>query len=81
MAWTEQDKQKMDNAAIDAQNELVDMENVDEHFSFVAAWWDRHYQKAGHKRLAHILLEYAPKAPEPVYNPATKRFENNHEEK
>lgn len=79
MPWTDQDKQKMDNAAADAQNELVDMENVEEHFPAVAAWWKRHYRKAGHKRLAYILLEYAPEEPGPAFNPATKSFENGSE--
>ena len=27
-------------------------------FQTVAVWWDSHYRRAGHKRLARTLLEY-----------------------
>ena len=54
---TEEDRQKMDSAAIDAQN---DLENVsDEALAKVANWWKKWYLKAGHRRLARILLEFA----------------------
>jgi len=57
MAFTEEDKQKMDNAAVDAQN---DLENVsDEALTEVANWWRRWVSKAGHRRLGRVLLQYA----------------------
>ena len=59
MAFTEVDKQKMDDAAVDAQN---DLENVsDEALAEVAAWWRKWFSKTGHKRLGRVLLEFAPK--------------------
>ena len=59
MAFTEADKEKMDDAAVDAQN---DLENVsDEALTEVAAWWRKWFSKAGHKRLGRVLLEFAPK--------------------
>lgn len=57
MAFTEQDKQEMDNAAVDAQNELVDM--PDDALAMVANWFHRWYMRAGYKRLGRILIEYA----------------------
>jgi len=60
MAFTDEDRQVMDNAAVDAENDAA--ENVpDEALAEIASWWKRHYLKAGHKRLARILLQYAPK--------------------
>jgi len=59
MAFSEKDKVAMDNAAADAQNELVDM--PDEALTLVANWFDRWYMKAGYKRLGRVLLEYAEK--------------------
>ena len=57
MAFTEVDKQKMDDAAVDAQN---DLENVsDEALTEVANWWRRWVSKAGHRRLGRVLLQYA----------------------
>ena len=56
---TDEDRQKMDNAAVDAQN---DLENVsDEALTEIANWW-RRWIKAGHKRLGRVLLQYADKA-------------------
>ena len=46
----------MEKASDDA-NEDIDGDDVD-HFKIVAQWWNRHYLKTGHKRLARILLEY-----------------------
>lgn len=46
--------QKMDNAAGDAENDLI---NVDEDaIQAVAKWWKKWYPKAGHKRLGRILV-------------------------
>ena len=46
---------EMDNYAIDAQNDLV---NVDqESLEKVAAWWEKWYLKCGHKRLGRILVK------------------------
>jgi len=60
MAFTEQDRQAMDNAAAGAENDAA--ENVpEEALNEVANWWKRHYLKAGHKRLARVLLQYASK--------------------
>jgi hypothetical protein len=61
MAWTEQDKQAMDNAAAEAENDLASM-NVDEYcFTTVADWWAKWVMTAGHKRLGRILLQYKSK--------------------
>lgn len=59
MAFTQEDKDKMDMAAADAENDsnTVDDNSMQE----VATWWRKWYIKAGHKRLARILLQYAPK--------------------
>ncbi len=46
----------METAADDA-NKDIDEEDVD-HFKVVAVWWNKHYRKTGHKRLARILLKY-----------------------
>ena len=60
MAFTEEDKQAMDSAAVDAENDAA--ENVPgEALQEVANWWSRWYMKAGHKRLARVLLQYASK--------------------
>ncbi len=64
MAFTQEDKDKMDRAATDAENDLDnDVKGCvsEEAMAEVANWWRRHYIKAGHKRLARILLQYAPK--------------------
>ena len=59
MAWEKKDpeqvKADMDAAAIEAQNDLV---NVDqEALEKVREWWERWYRKAGHKRLGRILVK------------------------
>ena len=67
MAWTEEDKQAMDNAAADAEIELGSIDDAirdgkeKEPMIALANWWERYYLKAGHKRLARILLQYASK--------------------
>jgi len=54
--FTEADKQAMDNAAVDAQNDLEDVS--DEALKEVANWWRRWVSKAGHRRLGRVLLQY-----------------------
>lgn len=59
MAWTEADKQAMDDAAIDAENDLTEHQTVtEEHLIAVADWWAKWVPTAGHKRLGRILLQY-----------------------
>ena len=60
MAFTEADKQKMDNLAADFQNALVDREIDDDALRELANCWRDHIG-AGHKRLGRILLEFADK--------------------
>jgi len=57
MAWSEKDKQDMDNAANDAENDLLNY--PDEHLTTAANWLKKWYMKAGYKRLGRILLECA----------------------
>ena len=58
MAFTEEDKQSMDKAATDAEDDA--MENIPgDAMHIVADWWQSWYMKAGHKRLARVLLQYA----------------------
>ena len=56
---TDEDRQKMDNAAVDAQNDLEDVS--DEALNIIANWWRKWVSKAGHKRLGRVLLQYADK--------------------
>jgi CRISPR/Cas system CSM-associated protein Csm5 (group 7 of RAMP superfamily) len=55
MAFTEEDKEKMDLAAKEAEKDFENLsaKSVEE----VASWWKKHYAKAGHKRLGRILLQ------------------------
>lgn len=54
------DTAKMDAAAIDAANELKNMSLADEaDLDQVAAWFKSWYLKAGYKRLARLVMEYA----------------------
>lgn len=46
----------MDEAAAQAKADLLATVPA-EMIAAVGQWWDRHYLKAGHKRLARILLE------------------------
>ncbi|MSQ11995.1 MAG: hypothetical protein EXR48_04800 [Dehalococcoidia bacterium] len=52
----------MDQAAREASGALnaayVDSDDAKKAVDYMAAWWKKHYLKAGHKRLARILLEY-----------------------
>jgi len=63
---TAETMQDMDRAARDAAEELekarLDSDENAKAIEFVAQWWRRNYLKAGHKRLARTLLEYASKA-------------------
>ena len=49
--------QEMDDAAVEAENELSDI--PDELVTPVANWMKRWYMKAGYKRLGKILIESA----------------------
>lgn len=53
------DLQAMDNAATEAENELTEMD--EEKIKPVANWIEKHYRKAGYKRLCRILKQYADK--------------------
>jgi len=59
MMFTDEDRQKMDNAAVDAENALECVS--DEALTIVANWWRKWVSKAGHKRLGRVLLQYADK--------------------
>ena len=63
MAFTQEDKDKMDEAAISAERDIRDTEL--DTFRRVATWWKKWYLKTGHKRLARVLLQYAPKEDSP----------------
>lgn len=54
---TDRAKMEMDNAAADAQNELVDI--PDEALTPVADWFRRWVPKAGYKRLGKIIVQFA----------------------
>ena len=75
MAFTEEDKQRMDNAATDAENDLLEVDN--EALAVVANWWRKWYGKAGHKRLARVLLQYSASSSngKVVLNNETGKFE------
>ena len=51
--------ESMDAAAIVAAQELVTLNP--EAVAVVAEWWNKHFHKAGHKRLARSLLATRPK--------------------
>jgi len=57
--FSEEEKEKMDNAAVDAENDLEEVS--EEALKAVADWWSKWYHKTGHKRLARILLQYKGK--------------------
>ena len=59
MAFTEKDKQAMDSAAADAQNDLLDV--PDEALILVANWFRKWFPKAGYKRLGRVIVQYAEK--------------------
>ena len=49
------DSQAMDNAAGDAENDLINL--PEEVIDTMAEWWGKWYLKAGHKRLGRILVQ------------------------
>jgi hypothetical protein len=48
----------MDAASLDARKEYIEMKNkLDPGTMYqLKSWWMRHFPKAGHKRLANILM-------------------------
>jgi len=62
MPFTPEDKQAMDDAAVDAENDLTEHGAVaEEALTAVADWWAKWVMKAGHRRLGRILLQYKTK--------------------
>ena len=59
MAVNEEVLENMDKSAALADEKLKEISK--EHVIAVADWWRKNYLKAGHKRLAKILLTYATK--------------------
>jgi len=59
MAANEYVLKDMDEAAELAEEKLKEI-NID-HIQSIAGWWRDNYMKAGHKRLAKILLTYSQK--------------------
>ena len=57
MTEREWDPTKMDNAATDAENDLLEVD--DKALVVVANWWKKWFGKAGHKRLGRILLQHS----------------------
>lgn len=57
MAFTDADRQAMDDAAVEAENELSEL--PDELVTPVANWMKKWRMKAGYKRLGKILVESA----------------------
>ena len=51
------DKQAMDNAATEAENDLIDVS--DENLKQIGNWINKWYMKAGYKRLGRILKQFA----------------------
>ena len=59
MPFTEQDKQDMDNAAVEAENELGEIyPDHEAGVEIIADWLGKWFMNAGYKRLCRILLEY-----------------------
>jgi hypothetical protein len=59
MAINEEVLENMDKAAALADEELKEISK--EHVIAVADWWRKNYTKAGHKRLAKLLLVHSTK--------------------
>ena len=53
------DPTSMDQAVETARTELLTMDQ--EAVKLLASWWEGNYRIAGHKRLARVLLGYAPR--------------------
>lgn len=51
----EWDPTLMDNAAADAENDLINYSG--ESIDIIADWWGKWYIKAGHRRLGRILAQ------------------------
>jgi hypothetical protein len=47
---------EMDAAALDAEKDLKNVDPVA--IIKIATWWRNNYKKAGHKRLARILINF-----------------------
>ena len=59
MAVNEDVLENMDAAAVLADEKLKEISK--EHIIAIADWWRSNYLKAGHKRLAKLLLAYSTK--------------------
>lgn len=59
--FTEADRQRMEDAAVGAQNELMGMDDLDDETLHKLGNWWRENIAAGHKRLGRIILEFADK--------------------
>lgn len=59
MAANDEVLENMDKAATLAEEELKDISV--EHIIAISNWWKKNYIKAGHKRLAKVILKYADK--------------------
>ena len=62
MAWTDEDKKEMDDAAeaaIKEAEQMIEDRKVAEAFGIVAVWVRKHYMKAGYKRLMRWLKDQA----------------------
>lgn len=70
IASKSKDMQRMDDAAVDAEN---DLENVpEEAIVAMAQWWEKWYADAGHRRLGRVLLaQLPPKKQKEVVLPKT----------
>lgn len=56
------DPQAMDNASIEAEQELSDASaepDLEAGINWVIDWWYRNFMAAGHKRLGRTLVSYA----------------------
>lgn len=56
------DPQAMDNAAVDAENQLSEATTnpeLEPGINWVIDWWYGNFMKAGHKRLGRVLVQYA----------------------
>ena len=59
--WTQEDAAKMDAAAKEAADNLQDLASElspeeKQAWARLQGWWQDWYRKAGHKRLARVLL-------------------------
>lgn len=59
MMVNEEILKEMDKAATEAAEQLEEISK--DHIIVVADWWKKNYLKAGHKRLAKLLLACASK--------------------